>query len=870
MSESSGTARAVAPGAIAVARLAHLAFFLLTSAYCLLTYNAFAYRQFIKPHLVVWLTDFVVWHHAWYWLILAVTAATMVPELRTARRGRGLGVAYLVAACGVGIWLAVAPVLPQVENDWRGVVLALVALMPPVWLAVYDHRVAGLRVTSSRSVEARLCRACALAGLVVWTAETAAAPWLLTTTGEIDLTPPRLAFGAGVSLLAHVMLVSAAAFIGVLALRLARRLDANGRAEYWAVALVFVSTAAVATERVVFGSLAFTGPMAWILALCLASTVAATWSGVAHRLTTDRPAASPIDAWTAVLPGSRTPRWSAPLLVVLVGVIALGMKAVEPIDWDFLFQKMWVLAFWALSFAYAFGALPARVAEVGWRSLAVPPVVGVLLLLATPRLPVLAADARWVPEFVLEGYAAAAPSFHLLRDVLRVEAPEDATFYRYLRDHSTLQHAEVAPVSIDFVSPDRLRPSVAADAASTPATSAIASTTESPRKPHIFLFVIDSLRRDYLSPYNPTVTFTPGFGAFARESVVFERAFTRYGGTGLSVPAIWSGGMLFHKQYVTPFAPMNALMKLLDADGYRRVMSMDSVVAQIFPPDAAAVELDRGVPIVEYNLCRTLDELRTVLPVEARHGAPLFVYSLPQNLHISQVRAKPVPADRSYPGFVAPVAAEVERLDTCFAAFIDDLKRTDVYDDSLVIVTADHGDSLGEARRWGHSYTMFPEVVRIPLIVHLPTRLRDAFATAPAAPALSTDITPSLYALLGRPPADLGSLFGRSLFQVRTPTGAPTGSAAPPALVPAPPASVPTERAALLTSSYGAVYAVLRDGGRSLYVADGVNNRDYAYDLSADVAVRVGVTETSRTRDRAFIRGEIDRLARLYRFHAAP
>ena len=38
-------------------------------------------------------------------------------------------------------------------------------------------------------------------------------------------------------------------------------------------------------------------------------------------------------------------------------------------------------------------------------------------------------------------------------------------------------------------------------------------------RPHIFLFVIDSLRRDYLSTYNHDVSFTPAFdpSAVARE-----------------------------------------------------------------------------------------------------------------------------------------------------------------------------------------------------------------------------------------------------------------------------------------------------------------------------------------------------------------
>ena len=105
-------------------------------------------------------------------------------------------------------------------------------------------------------------------------------------------------------------------------------------------------------------------------------------------------------------------------------------------------------------------------------------------------------------------------------------------------------------------------------------------------RPHIFIFVVDSLRRDYVSPYNRQVTFTPALERFARESTVFERAFTRYGATGLSVPSLWVGGLVLHKQYVTPFAPMNTLAKLLEHEQYAQWISMDNILDVILPPSA--------------------------------------------------------------------------------------------------------------------------------------------------------------------------------------------------------------------------------------------------------------------------------------------
>src|SRR6202022_3953938 len=75
--------------------------------------------------------------------------------------------------------------------------------------------------------------------------------------------------------------------------------------------------------------------------------------------------------------------------------------------------------------------------------------------------------------------------------------------------------------------------------------------------PNIFIIVIDSLRPDYVSAYNPIVTFTPAVGAFAADSIVMRHAFTSYAGTALSEPALWAGGLIPRAMYVKPFSPMN-------------------------------------------------------------------------------------------------------------------------------------------------------------------------------------------------------------------------------------------------------------------------------------------------------------------------
>ena len=141
-----------------------------------------------------------------------------------------------------------------------------------------------------------------------------------------------------------------------------------------------------------------------------------------------------------------------------------------------------------------------------------PVIVLVVFWLASfgaPRVMALTGDARLRPEFALDRYAAVDPSFHFLQDLSRASSADAASFYGYLKANSTISRNDIKPVDVDLVRP-----------------------LEPPRgeRPHIFLFILDSLRRDYISPYNPRVTFTPAIDRFARRAL---SSIARSPGTGL-------------------------------------------------------------------------------------------------------------------------------------------------------------------------------------------------------------------------------------------------------------------------------------------------------------------------------------------------
>ena len=65
---------------------------------------------------------------------------------------------------------------------------------------------------------------------------------------------------------------------------------------------------------------------------------------------------------------------------------------------------------------------------------------------------------------------------------------------------------------------------------------------------------------------------------------------------------------------------------------------------------------------------------------------------------------------------------EIEYVDKAVTSFLDELKKLNDYDDSIIIISADHGDAFGEHDTLGHGGKFKPqlydEFLRVPLIIH--------------------------------------------------------------------------------------------------------------------------------------------------------
>ncbi|HEV3139795.1 MAG TPA: hypothetical protein VGY57_04740, partial [Vicinamibacterales bacterium] len=333
--------------------------------------------------------------------------------------------------------------------------------------------------------------AAALAGLL--SATMFALNALLARPQARALAPAEIELGSAVALACQVALFVAGWIVMAAARGVAARRSWSPAAQELATGAAAAAVLTVLLERCVVSSLMLEESRA----IAVSAAYAAALVGF---------------AMTVRLPGVRWIRGA-----IAAAVVAAGVFVVPPLlqfaDWAFSVQKLLAMASWIAAFG-----LTAVVASrpIARRLLAAGLAVAWAAAVAT-----LAAGARAdggagrsvEAGLAIDRYATLDTSLRALLDVGR-PIVSDRAFLSTLRDLGDVTYNRALPPV-----PFRLADSVLIDPS---------------RVPHLFIIVIDSLRPDYVSAYNPRVAFTPAIGDFARDSIVMRRAYTAYSGTALS------------------------------------------------------------------------------------------------------------------------------------------------------------------------------------------------------------------------------------------------------------------------------------------------------------------------------------------------
>ena len=779
-------------------------YFVLTSLYCILAFLPYTYTALIKAPPYAWMPWFAHHQASLYWIAAAAAAICYKENFKVKDKRFFVGVCILTLG---GICLSVRPFLPALESNLAAYWWSLAAL---AWISglLLWQAIGG---TSLHDDPAKPALFGYSDGLL-----TAAAVSLIYFVGahvNIYRQSGSLIFHyadaeLGLwSLLSHFVVAVAALSILNLIRLVAARTPWPGISTRVLTGVAIAIGLWLVLARFLDSAMSFDGWRAQLYAASLAATLTL----LGFSLVLPFLNAAPKDSQSPAISVAwrKTAIWSA---IVVLTVIALASRSlIGGEDWNGFVNGTWALIFWIALSLCVYRLRPVRATY----SPAI--VITVLLVSIVAYRGLLATEILWGKplgstddeiSLKLEEYGGRDASFQLAHHVLGNGRNEKCgDLCRILREYSNIRDAHIRS-GVQLV--DDMKPS-------------------SGERPNIFIFVIDSMRPDYLGAYNPQhVNYTPNLDSLARDSVVFKNVYTQYAGTSLSEPAIWSGSLLLHAHFPQPFDKVNSLYKLARVDGYQTVLSYDSVLRQLFGASDNLVKLDQDErPWNELEIASTLQQLESTLDGRRDKSQPILFYTQPMNVHQFARNNVPSPSSQHWQspaGLNGRISYEVHWVDSCLGQFFGYLKQRNLYDNSIIVVTSDHGDATGEFGRVSHSATIWPEIMHVPLIVHLPPQMRSHLVFDENRLSTLTDITPTLYYLLGHKPIRQNSLYGRPLF-----------------------AQTKEELEQyrhgdiFLASDLHAVYGILTADGRHLYTTYDSPAESYLFDLATDPNARHNV-----------------------------
>lgn len=767
------------------------AYFVLTSLYCLLAFLPYTFYFLIKAPAYAWMPWFVHHQAVLYWLAAAATVATNA-DFSKQRDNRFLTVVGLMVVGG--IYLTFRPFLPALEDNRAAYCWSLASLIPLIALSLWKLTDATAD-TDNRpfGYSAGLLIAFVLSLIY----SSGAKIHFYIENGLLGFHREDAEFTLW-SLLSHFVLAIAVLSVINLIFVLAARTRKPQAVRRGAAGALVVLCLWSALFHFLDDALSFGGWDAQLYAASLALAVT-LWGFSLVLPFLDRQRSAPANV-SSRASSFRSGTWT---VLLASSVLAVAFPyLIGGADWSGFFENIVTLMIWITVGLCLFRLRPTRA------QYSAVFVILVMVASAAAYKTLQASAIFWSRPLgstddeisrALEEYGGHDNSFLLAHHILGNERREDCSdLCRILREYTNIRDTR-----------DRADVQLVDDLSASPG-----------RLPNIFVFVIDSMRPDYLGAYNPRVDYTPNLDALARDGVVLHHAYTQYAGTSLSEPAIWTGAMMLHAHYLEPFSRLNSLDRMLHTDGYKMVVSMDEVLRTILPTDGV-VKLDTEKLLwSQFEIGSTLKQAEAALDHRQHPEQPVFFYAQPKNVHQFARNDVPSPASQHWQspaGMNSRITYEVHWVDSCLGQFFTYLKQHGMYDNSIIIVTSDHGDATGEFGRVSHSTLIWPEIMQVPLIIHLPPKMREHLVYDDTRLSTLTDITPTLYYLLGHRPIRQNSLYGRPLFaETKQELDRYVG------------------KDLLLASDVRAVYGILTADGRYFYTTYDSPARSYLFDLTAD------------------------------------
>jgi arylsulfatase A-like enzyme len=287
------------------------------------------------------------------------------------------------------------------------------------------------------------------------------------------------------------------------------------------------------------------------------------------------------------------------------------------------------------------------------------------------------------------------------------------------------------------------------------------------RPPNILVYMVDTLRASELGTYGADITKTPAIDRFAADAELFEHATAPAPATRATIASFITGvapavhGVKTGLHALSePTAPLARLPELLQAQGYYTAAlvanpnvdpvfgfarGFDTYAGLYRKPDRARVPSSHDLTYTAPMMTAEIKQFIETAPADR----PFFLFVLTIDPHGPYT--PPAPYDGMYDSratggeagsmknlirmdeqlaageqvatdlVLALYRGEISYADRAFGELMSWMRERDMLDETLVVLSADHGEAFAEHGNRGHGKTIYQETLHIPLIVRYPS-----------------------------------------------------------------------------------------------------------------------------------------------------
>ena len=243
----------------------------------------------------------------------------------------------------------------------------------------------------------------------------------------------------------------------------------------------------------------------------------------------------------------------------------------------------------------------------------------------------------------------------------------------------------------------------------------------------VILISIDTCRADYLSCYGYPENTTPNIDKFAAEGVRFENVISPVPQTLPAHSSMLTGTIpVYHEVHDNMGFKLGpeqlTLAEILLKNGFRTGAVISAFVLDSqFGMDQGFdyyndhfEEEHKAIDISE----RIGDETSRVANewIEQNADDNFFLFVHYYDPHFDYEPPEPFASKFNNNLY----AGEIAFTDHCIGQVLGKLKELGLYDSTLIIITADHGEMLGEHGEMTHAYYIYQSAIKVPLIIRFP------------------------------------------------------------------------------------------------------------------------------------------------------